>query len=335
MEFTVLYREKSRLLKHEVSLLPHKNVELKNMIEPLFMVNDSHSLQISSPALQRAMWWVQGPVQQHKGIHTSPEPWRWCHSLRAGRTHLWTPGKGSAMTQATLTACPASWTLSTPPAHQTSGSQGTELPGLTPHVRSNSCRMRRPRCSQWWTERATLRPNLPWELHPCLLGTPWWRHHCRRAPWTPWAAPLPGAQLAMAVTPLLPRRKSGQCSQDAVLTRLSSPAPSLYPVPHVLRMAGLFSSLPSWQLLLMQVTLVWTSTLPVWSHTCSCLGLRLSVPHEEKATGFPGCSPARAPAQFLTSLAQPLGGSQLMESRISFLLSLQENSVNNQCQLSS
>ena len=58
-------------------------------------------------------------------------------------------------------------------------------------------------------------------------------------------ATLPGEQLAMAVTPLLPRRKSGQCSQDAVLTRLSSPAPSLYPVPHVLRMAGLFSSLPS------------------------------------------------------------------------------------------
>lgn len=299
------------------------------------MVNVSHSLQISSPALQLAMWWVQGLVQQHKGIHTSPEPWRWYHSLRAGRTHLWTPGKGSAMTQATPMACPASGTLSTPPAHQTSGSQGTELPGLTPRVRSNSCRMRPPRCPQWGTERATLRPtpNLPWARHPCLLGTPWWRHHCRRAPQTLWAAPLPGAQLAMAVTPLLPWRKNGQGSQDAVLTRLWSRAPRLCPVPHVLRMAGLFSSLPSWQLLLIQVTLAWTSTLPVWSHTCSCLGLRLSVPREEKATGFPGCSPARAPAQFISSLAQPLGGSQLMESRIAFLLRLQENLVNNQCQL--
>ena len=301
------------------------------------MVNDSHSLQISSPALQLAMWWVQGPIQQHKGIHTSPEPWRWCHSLRAGRTHLWTPGKGSAMTQATLMVCPASWTLSSPPAHQISGSQGTKLPGWTPRVCSESCGTRPPRGSQWGTERATLcpAPDLPRALHPCLLGTPWWRHHRRRAPRTPWAAPLPGALLATAVTPLLTRRKSGQCSQDAVLTHLWSRAPRLCPVPRVLRVAELFASLPSRQLPLMQVTLVWTPTLPVWAHTCSCLGLRLSIPQEEKAPGFPRCSPARAPAQFISSLAQPLGGSQLMEPRIPFLPRLQENLVSNQCQLSS
>lgn len=152
------------------------------------------------------------------------------------------------MTLATLMVRPASWTRTTSLARQTSGLRGTELPGLTPSVSSNSCRTCPPRCQQWGTERAVLPGTLPlpWALHRYLLGTPWWRHHCRRALWTPWAAPLPGAQLKKAVTSLLLQRKNGQCSQDAVLGRLCSQAPRLtWLPPRVVRLTILFSSLPS------------------------------------------------------------------------------------------
>lgn len=178
---------------------------------------------------------------------------RWCHSPWASRTFLWSPGKGGVMTLVTLMVRPASWTLTAPLAHQTSGSRGTKLPGLTPRICSLRCRICRFRCQQWGTLAAPLSGMLPlpWALRLCLLRTPWWRHRRGRTLWAPWAA-----QVKRAATFLLTPDKSAQCPQDALLGCLRSQAPRYWLLPHVLKPTVLVSSLLTCQLPRRKVTLV-------------------------------------------------------------------------------